>query len=128
MDVKTIMKTLIKIEELFLVGLSFYLFANLHYAWWWFLILFFAPDLSMIGYLVNPKIGAFTYDFIHHKGTAIALFGIGSFLHFQWAQAAGLIILGHSSFDRILGYGLKYSDSFQHTHLGMIGRTPSEDP
>jgi hypothetical protein len=92
------MKTLIKIEELFLVALSFYLFLNLHYAWWWFLILFFAPDLSMIGYLINPKAGALIYDFI---------------------------ILGHSSFDRILGYGLKYSDSFQHTHLGMIGRTPT---
>ena len=119
------MKTLIKIEELFLVALSFYLFLNLHYAWWWFLILFFAPDLSMIGYLVNPKVGALTYDFVHHKGTAVALFVLGSVLHLQWGQAAGLIILGHSSFDRILGYGLKYSDSFQHTHLGMIGRAPA---
>jgi hypothetical protein len=24
--------------------------------------------------------------------------------------------------DRIFGYGLKYSDSFYHTHLGMIGK------
>jgi Domain of unknown function (DUF4260) len=119
------MKTLIKIEELFLVALSFYLFLNLNYAWWWFLILFFAPDLSMIGYLVNPKVGALTYDFIHHKGTAAALFVLGGFLHVPWAQAAGLIILGHSSFDRILGYGMKYPDSFQHTHLGMIGRMPT---
>jgi hypothetical protein len=31
-------------------------------------------------------------------------------------------MLGHSSADRILGYGLKYSDSFHHTHLGWIGR------
>jgi Domain of unknown function (DUF4260) len=50
---------------------------------------------------------------------------LGSFLHLEWTQAAGLIILGHSSFDRILGYGLKYSDAFQHTHLGMIGRNPT---
>ncbi|MGA7195010.1 MAG: DUF4260 domain-containing protein [Anaerolineales bacterium] len=119
------MKTLIKIEELFLVILSFYLFLNLHYAWWWFLILFFAPDLSMIGYLINPRVGALKYDFVHHKGTAVALFILGSFLHLEWTQAAGLIILGHSSFDRILGYGLKYSDAFQHTHLGMIGRNPT---
>lgn len=128
MDVKIIMKTLIKIEELFLVTLAFYLFLNLNYAWWWFLILFFAPDLSMIGYLVSPQVGAFTYDFIHHKGTAVALFVLGSFFHLQWAQAAGLIILAHSSFDRILGYGLKYPDSFQHTHLGRIGRiSPAAD-
>lgn len=24
--------------------------------------------------------------------------------------------------DRIFGYGLKYSDDFKHTHLGMIGK------
>jgi hypothetical protein len=35
---------------------------------------------------------------------------------------AGTILLGHSSLDRVLGYGLKYPDSFQNTHLGVIGR------
>ena len=29
---------------------------------------------------------------------------------------------GHSSFDRVLGYGLKHEDAFQNTHLGRIGR------
>lgn len=31
-------------------------------------------------------------------------------------------LLGHSSFDRVLGYGLKHEDAFQNTHLGRIGR------
>lgn len=31
-------------------------------------------------------------------------------------------LLGRSSFDRILGYGLKHEDAFQNTHLGRIGR------
>jgi hypothetical protein len=31
-------------------------------------------------------------------------------------------LLGHSSFDRVLGYGLKYDDDFKHTHLGWIGK------
>ena len=31
-------------------------------------------------------------------------------------------LLGHSSFDRVFGYGLKHEDAFQHTHLGRIGR------
>ena len=35
---------------------------------------------------------------------------------------AGLIIYGHSSMDRALGYGLKFGDHFQHTHLGWIGK------
>jgi hypothetical protein len=35
---------------------------------------------------------------------------------------AGVIIFAHSSLDRALGYGLKFSDSFTNTHLGRIGR------
>lgn len=30
----------------------------------------------------------------------------------------GIVMLAHSSLDRVLGYGLKYPDSFQRTHLG----------
>lgn len=30
---------------------------------------------------------------------------------------------GPSSFDRVLGYGLKHEDAFQNTHLGVIGRS-----
>ncbi len=31
-------------------------------------------------------------------------------------------LFAHSSMDRMLGYGLKYEDSFGNTHLGMIGK------
>ncbi len=34
----------------------------------------------------------------------------------------GLILYGHASLDRIFGYGLKFGNSFQHTHLGWIGK------
>jgi hypothetical protein len=34
-----------------------------------------------------------------------------------------LIFLAHSTFDRVAGYGLKYFDSFDHTHLGWIGKS-----
>jgi hypothetical protein len=40
-------------------------------------------------------------------------------------QLAGLIMFGHSAFDRLLGYGLKFKDSFNHTHLGHIGKSGS---
>jgi hypothetical protein len=120
------MKTLIKIEELSLTLVSFYLFLGLEYTWWWFLVLFLIPDLSMLGYLLGPKVGAWTYNLAHHKGIAVVLFVLGGSLQMQWLQLVGLIMLGHSSFDRILGYGLKYTDSFQHTHLGRIGRASTE--
>jgi hypothetical protein len=116
------MKILIKLEELLLAGLAFALFLRLAYDWWWFWLLLLAPDLSMIGYLFGPRAGAWTYNLAHHKGLAVALFVAGSYLQVTELQAAGLILLGHSSLDRALGYGLKYPDSFQHTHLGRIGR------
>jgi hypothetical protein len=116
------MQTLLKIEELFLVLLSLFLFLSTGYAWWWFPLLFLAPDLSAVGYLLGPRVGAWTYNLAHHKGIAVLAFVLGGVLHVAWLQVAGLVMLGHSSFDRMLGYGLKYTDSFQHTHLGRIGR------
>ncbi len=116
------MKNLIRIEELLLFLLSIYLFSTLEYAWWWFLVLLLAPDLGMLGYLRNTQTGAIAYNITHHKGIAAALFIGGAILGNQVLQLIGLIMLGHSSLDRVFGYGLKFSDSFQHTHLGMIGK------
>ena len=31
-------------------------------------------------------------------------------------------LFAHSSFDRVMGYGLKHEDAFQNTHLGRIER------
>jgi hypothetical protein len=39
------------------------------------------------------------------------------------AIAAGCLAWAfHIGVDRALGYGLKFEDGFQHTHLGTIGR------
>ena len=117
------MKNLLKLEEFLLFVLALFLFSKLDYGWGWYALLFFAPDLSMVGYLANPRLGAWTYNLIHHKGLAVALYMLGELLAIPWLMFAGTILLGHSSFDRVLGYGLKYPDSFQNTHLGRIGRT-----
>jgi hypothetical protein len=116
------MKNLLKLEELFMFALSIFLFTKLDFAWWWYPVLLFTPDLSMIGYLVSPQVGAAIYNFVHHKALGIGIFLIGIVLANQPLQLASLILFGHSSMDRVLGYGLKHSDSFQNTHLGMIGK------
>jgi len=116
------MKNLLKLEEAFMFGLSIFLFSKLDYAWWWYPALILAPDLSMVGYLINTRVGAITYNFIHHKALGIGVFVLGVLLANQLLQLIGLILFGHSSMDRVLGYGLKYPDSFQNTHLGVIGR------
>jgi hypothetical protein len=116
------MKNLLKLEEAFMFGLSIFLFTKLDYAWWWYPLLILMPDLSMVGYMINTRLGAITYNFIHHKALGISFFVLGVILVNQPLQLTGLILFGHSSMDRTLGYGLKYSDSFQNTHLGVIGR------
>lgn len=85
-------------------------------------ILIIGGTLSMIGYLVNSQIGAATCNFIHHKGLGISIFVLGIISANQSVQLAGSILFGHSSMDRVLGYGLKYPGSFQNTHLGGIGK------
>lgn len=105
------MKTLIKLEELTLVLLSFYLFLALDYAWWWFPVLFFLPDIGLLGYALNQEVGVLIYNFIHHKSLAIILYLLGSLTQFPALQAAGLVLFGHSSFDRILGFELQQTTS-----------------
>jgi hypothetical protein len=116
------MSILLKLEELLLAVLSVWLFSRAGLAWWWFPALFLAPDLSIVGYAAGPRIGAAAYNLVHHKAVAVIVFLLGTWLPSPGFQAAGAILLGHSSLDRVLGFGLKYPDSFGHTHLGLIGR------
>ena len=116
------MKYLVKLEEFALFGLALLLFSQLDYGWGTYALLFLAPDLSMIGYLLNPRLGAWTYNLIHHKGLAVAIYILGSVFSVPWLMFAGTLLLGHSSLDRVFGYGLKYEDTFQNTHLGKVGR------
>ncbi len=116
------MKQLIRIEEIGLAVLSLFLFAWLGFAAWWFAVWILVPDLSMIGYLFGARAGAFLYDLVHHKGVAVAVYIAGAMFAAPVVQAAGPVMLDHSSLDRVLGYGLKYADSFRHTHLGVMGK------
>ncbi len=98
-------------------GLMIY---NLGLPFWSWFLLFFTPDIGMLGYLVNTKVGAFFYNIFHHKGLAIAIAFAGYFLHNDITTAIGILLFAHASFDRVFGYGLKYADSFKNTHLGSL--------
>ena len=94
----------------------------IHIAWWLWPFLFLSPDISMLGYLVNTQVGALTYNLFHHKAVAGSLIIAGFFMHIPVLLFIGLLLYAHSAFDRLMGYGLKYDDSFGHTHLGMVGK------
>lgn len=116
------MKTSLKLEELMMFVLSLSLFQYQEFSWGWFAVFFLAPDAGMLGYLYGPKTGAFTYNLSHHKGLAILVYFAGIYADLGWLQFSGILLFAHSSFDRVFGYGLKYSDRFHHTHLGWIGK------
>jgi len=102
--------------------LSIFLISQLHYAWYWWLVWILAPDLSMLAYLGGNRVGAIGYNVVHHKGVAILVYLAGWYWLQPAVEYAGLILLGHSSMDRAMGYGLKYFSGFQDTHLGKIGK------
>ena len=119
------MKTTLKLEELAAFLLGIYAFSLLHFHWSTFFLLFFLPDLSMLGYLVGNRIGAFLYNIFHHKGIAILSYMTGIYLDQTELQLLGVILFSHAAFDRVLGYGLKYEKGFKFTHLGEIGQNRS---
>ncbi|HEX2535484.1 MAG TPA: DUF4260 domain-containing protein [Chitinophagaceae bacterium] len=116
------MKALLKSEEAALFLLCLFLFTRLPFAWWWFPALLFLPDIGMIGYLISPKAGAFTYNLFHLRSVASGVAVYGLISGNAYVQLAALILFAHISLDRLLGYGLKYGDRFSNTHLGEIGK------
>jgi hypothetical protein len=116
------MKSIIKLEELGLFILGIYLFTQIGYIWWWFLVLILVPDLSMIGYAFGNKTGALCYNIAHHRGIAVVLYLFGIYFSNATMQLLGVILFSHSAMDRMLGYGLKYQTGFKYTHLGEIGK------
>lgn len=101
-------------------GLGIYAFNQLDFSWWVFLALILVPDIGMLGYLVNKKIGAITYNVFHHKGLAIGIYFLGVYLGIQLMMLTGVILFSHASLDRAFGYGLKYYKGFKFTHLAEI--------
>lgn len=120
------MNLLLKLEEAAIFLFCIFLFSHLNFAWWWFPALLLLPDIGMIGYIISPKVGAFTYNLLHHRFVAalIAVYAL-NYGNDNWKLIA-IIMFAHISFDRMMGYGLKHADSFNNTHLGMVGKNKKD--
>lgn len=116
------MKNLIKLEELTMLAVSVFALYYFNQPWWVYILLLFAPDISMLGYLAGNTTGAFIYNLFHHKGISVLLFFGGILSGNQILLITSIILFGHSSLDRMLGFGLKYKEGFGFTHLGKIGK------
>ncbi|HTJ01642.1 MAG TPA: DUF4260 domain-containing protein [Methylovirgula sp.] len=115
-------KLLLRIEGAAILILALVAYSRTGKSWWLFALLFLTPDLGMLAYLANARIGAACYNFVHTLTLPIALFCAGLLLHLSLALVLATIWFAHIGFDRMLGYGLKYASGFGDTHLGRIGR------
>ncbi len=102
-----------------LVG-SLVAFSTTREQWWLVPLLLFLPDLLMVGYLGGTRLGAHLYNLAHATPLPALVVLLGWWQDRPLLLALGLVWLAHIGMDRLLGYGLKYDDHFQHTHLGWL--------
>lgn len=110
---------LLRIEAACVLAASLGLFCKFHGSWGWFAILFLLPDLSMVGYLANPRLGSICYNLVHTYFAPAVGVGLIWWMTGQIPSPLWLIWPAHIAFDRMLGYGLKFPDAFRHTHLSI---------
>jgi hypothetical protein len=115
----------LRLEGFAVFAMSMIAYAHTGHSWLLLALLFFSPDLSIIGYLMGSRIGAAIYNLFHSYVGPAALWLAGLALRDQVPTAIALIWFAHIGFDRALGYGLKFITSFKHTHLGPIGLSRS---
>jgi Domain of unknown function (DUF4260) len=119
---------LLRLEGLLalVVGCVAYQYLYPHH-WGLFALLFLVPDISLLGYLrPASKTSAAFYNLVH---CYVLPFALGLLAWERGGVLGGqlaLIWIAHISFDRCLGYGLKFPESFRYTHIqrsAVIGQT-----
>lgn len=110
-------RPLLHLEGAAVVAVSLLAYHWIAGSWLLFAILFLTPDLSMIGYLANPRLGATTYNAVHTYVAPLILAAFGYAANHPTIFSIALIWTAHIGLDRMLGYGLKYASRFKDTHL-----------
>lgn len=88
--------------------------------WVLFAVLILAPDLSMVGFIKDTRLGAITYNLMHNYVLALGVIVGGLASGAGTVTALGLILSAHVGMDRSLRYGLKYATGFKDTHMGRV--------
>lgn len=111
---------LLHIEGGILFVASLITYARIGSPWLLFAVLLLAPDLSALGYLINPRFGAACYNLVHIEALPAVTLALGVFSGSSWPVTLALIWLAHIGLDRLVGFGLKYPTKFQDTHLQRV--------
>ena len=103
---------LLRVEGVALLVLSVLLYRVNGGGWLMFGVLLLAPDLSMLGYLAGPQVGAAIYNMFHTYAMPAVVGALGMIFASPLTVAVALIWFAHIGMDRTVGYGLKYPSSF----------------
>lgn len=114
------MRLLLHVEGAAVLALSLFFYGYSEFSWILFFILLLVPDVSMVGYLLNNKVGSILYNFFHTYTIPMAIITFGFIVSNQTVLAVGLIWSAHIGMDRMVGYGLKYPTEFKDTHLNRV--------
>src|ERR1700732_1072511 len=113
-------KLLLHLEGAAILTLSICFYYQTHARWLHFALLFLAPDLFMLGYLANARVGSALYNFAHTSLTPLILVAVAFFAAKPFLYPFALIWTAHIGFDRFFGFGLKYPTHFKDTHLQHV--------
>ncbi len=116
-------RTLLRIEGGIMLFAAVGIYAALGGAWSTFALLFLVPDLSLLGYLAGPRVGAIAYNLGHSLAGPALVGAAGMLMGAPFALLVACIWVAHIGFDRMLGYGLKATSAFGDTHLGRVGKS-----
>ncbi len=111
---------LLRVEGVALLVLSVLLYRVNGGGWLMFGVLLLAPDLSMLGYLAGPQVGAAIYNTFHTYAMPAVVGALGMIFASPLTVAVALIWFAHIGMDRTVGYGLKFPSSFKDTHLERV--------
>jgi len=110
-------RPLLHLEGAAVLAVSLFSYHWLQASWFQFALLFLVPDVSMLGYAANVRIGAISYNSVHCYAAPLILAACSLGTDHSAVLGLSLIWIAHIGFDRMLGYGLKYPTRFKDTHL-----------
>ena len=114
------LRKIISLEYVIAFMITVFFYGHLEFSWLYFIVFLLLPDITMIGYVLNTKIGALCYNIGHSFALPAVLLIMGFMQSSPSLLTAALIWLAHIFLDRALGYGLKYEEAFTKTHLQQI--------
>jgi hypothetical protein len=114
-------RSILRLEGAAIAVAAIVLYAHLDGSWLLFALLWLVPDVSALGYLLSPRVGAAAYNTAHFEALPIALGVVGVLGDHTLAVSLALIWFSHIGIDRALGFGLKLPSGFKDTHLGRLG-------